>query len=310
MNRVADNSPAQTYFRALTWLQWLVLPAIAGLYAVSWNQLPCRLATHFDFSNQPNGWMSREASLVLMLLIAVLMSATATWVLSRVSKPDAPAWALMLLFYIIGGTLLWATDSIIAYNTVGTPVNIGPVLLIGIAAAVLVMVLALATRRGAKLPPANLIAEESHASILFTAILGLPAIGFVVLAASMPLLWLRIVMGLALLMILTGTAMAGSGFHYFFSPAGVEIRTLGFRLRSIPARAIRSYAVDRWNFAGGYGIRGVGNRRAYVWGNRGVKIDTDEAEVFLGHSDPDRIVHDLDLVLNNHEAHQAPPGSL
>jgi hypothetical protein len=46
----------------------------------------------------------------------------------------------------------------------------------------------------------------------------------------------------------------------------------------------------------GYGIRGIGNTRAYVWGNRVVHITTLEGEVFLGHNDPARIVRDLDML--------------
>jgi len=87
-----------------------------------------------------------------------------------------------------------------------------------------------------------------------------------------------------------------SGFQYRFSPAGVEISTLGFRLRSIPVGQIRSYEPGRWNLLRGYGIRGVGNCRAYVWGNRGVRIHTAEGEIFLGHSEPERILRDLDTI--------------
>ncbi len=60
---------------------------------------------------------------------------------------------------------------------------------------------------------------------------------------------------------------------------------------------------------GGYGIRGIGDRRAYVWGNRGVRIKTSEGEVFLGHSEPEKIVRDLDLITHNHEAREASRGS-
>jgi hypothetical protein len=76
----------------------------------------------------------------------------------------------------------------------------------------------------------------------------------------------------------------------------VEIRTLGFRLRSIPRAEIKQYAPESWNPLRGYGIRGIGNRRAYVWGNKGVRIETTEGEVFLGHEQPDRIVRDLDAM--------------
>ena len=37
---------------------------------------------------------------------------------------------------------------------------------------------------------------------------------------------------------------------------------------------------------GGYGIRGIGERRAYVWGNTGVRIMLSDGEVFLGHHEP------------------------
>jgi hypothetical protein len=76
----------------------------------------------------------------------------------------------------------------------------------------------------------------------------------------------------------------------------VEIRTLGFRLRSIPRADIKGYSVESWNPLRGYGIRGIGNRRAYVWCNQGVRIQTTNGEVFLGHSEPERIVRDLDTM--------------
>jgi hypothetical protein len=67
-------------------------------------------------------------------------------------------------------------------------------------------------------------------------------------------------------------------------------------LRSIPRHEIKQYEVESWNPLRGYGIRGIGNRRAYVWCNKGVRIRTTEGEVFLGHTEPERIVHDLDSI--------------
>jgi len=49
----------------------------------------------------------------------------------------------------------------------------------------------------------------------------------------------------------------------------------------------------------GYGIRGIGKTRAYVWGNKVVHIKTTNGDVFLGHSDPQRIVCDLDRVMSH-----------
>ena len=51
-----------------------------------------------------------------------------------------------------------------------------------------------------------------------------------------------------------------------------------------------------WAFMRGYGIRGLGNTRAYVWCNKVVHIRLSNGDVFLGHNDPERIVRDLDMV--------------
>ncbi len=289
-------------FRALTVLIWAALPANAVLYAVWWDRLPRTLATHFNFANQPNGWVSREGSFGFAMFFATLLAVIATVILSRVKKPDATAWGLLGLFYVIEGTLLWAENATIAFNVQGTPVNAAPVFAVGIGAAVLVVVLALATRRGDQLPATNLLARETHSSPAFAALMILPAIAFVIVVAKAPLGGVKLVMGVGMVLMFAGAAMAGTGFQYLFTPAGVEVRTLGFRLRSIPGQDIKSYALDTWNFLGGYGIRGIGERRAYVWGNRGVRIKTVDGEVFLGHDNPEKIVRDLDLVTQRHLA--------
>ncbi len=96
-----------------------------------------------------------------------------------------------------------------------------------------------------------------------------------------------------------GTGALGlvlSGFQYRFLRHGVEIRTLGIRLRTIPRQQIVSYSIESWGLPRGYGIRGIGSSRAYVWGNKVVHIKTTNGDVYLGHSDPEGIVRDLDQV--------------
>lgn len=301
MNRAGQESANSGNFRVLIALMWLAVPIVGVIYALAWSQLPARLATHFDFANHPNGWMSREASLIFFLIFTALMTGTATLILSRVKKPDPAAWALLALFYVIVGTLLWAEDSVIAYNVDGRPVNVVPPLVTGLGAAILVTIVAVAARRGSELSTQTVIAEETHGSHRWGLILGIPAIILIALGAKIPSPGLLLALGLILAMLLAGVVIAWSGFHYLFTSAGVEIRTLGFRLRSIPTSDIQSYAVDRWNAMGGYGIRGVGDTRAYVWGNTGVRVKTYEGEVFLGHDQPEKIIHDLDLVTRGHE---------
>ena len=91
--------------------------------------------------------------------------------------------------------------------------------------------------------------------------------------------------------------MAWGGFQYRFLRDAVEIRMLGFRLRTIPKQRILSYSIEPWAFIRGYGIRGFGSgSRAYTWGNKVVHIRTTNGEVYLGHDDPERIIRNLDLV--------------
>ena len=46
----------------------------------------------------------------------------------------------------------------------------------------------------------------------------------------------------------------------------------------------------------GYGICGIGERRAYVWGNTGVRLMLSDGEVFLGHGEPEKIMQDLNSI--------------
>ena len=140
----------------------------------------------------------------------------------------------------------------------------------------------------------DVLAEETHAGRIWTllllpALIG-PAIS-VVFYPTAPARWALVVVAVVGI---GSLALVWSGFQYRFLRHGVEIRTLGFRLRTIPKQAIVSYSIESWGLPRGYGIRGVGNTRAYVWGNKVVHIKTTNGDVFLGHSDPEKIIRDLD----------------
>jgi len=228
----------------------------------------------------------------------------ATWIASRVKEADATAWGLIALFYIIQGTLIYAAQSVIDFNLSGTPVHAGPVMLVGIVSAVLLIIFSLSTRRGEHLPAGRVYATETHASALWALVCGAPLILLIPIASLAPVPALKVALGLAALIGIWAASMAALGFQYTFSSSGVDIRTLGFRLRSIAASDIRSYAEDNWPFWNGRGIRGVGNRRAYVWSNRGVRIQTNTGEVFLGHDEPRKIIRDLDRVVKSREGQE------
>jgi hypothetical protein len=142
----------------------------------------------------------------------------------------------------------------------------------------------------------DLLAEETHSGRAWSVIILLALVGPMVGVALVPSTighWAVVLV--AVLAIGTFT-MSWSGFQYRFLGHGVEVRMLGFRLRSIPKQSIVSYSIEPWAFVRGYGIRAIGNTRAYVWCNRVVHIKTSNGDIFLGHNDPERIVRDLDMV--------------
>jgi hypothetical protein len=290
-------------FQALIWLMWLSLPLTAFRYLQVWNQLPLRMATHFNLNWQPNGWMPRETALWLALGTATFMLVVFTvvsYIAHRSHVPDAVSWALLGFSYLVIGFLYALNSGVVQYNLDGRAFHIDSwtvMLSVGVVAFTAIF---LGTKRGDSLPDETVIAEETQASrvwsLLFIALL----VAQISIAIAIPQPSLRIA-SIPLCLLFAAIAFhTWSGFHYLFTNAGVEISTLGFRLRSIPRADIKHYDVESWNLLRGYGIRGVGNSRAYVWCNQGVRIQTTNGEVFLGHEEPERIIQDLDSVTLGH----------
>jgi hypothetical protein len=142
----------------------------------------------------------------------------------------------------------------------------------------------------------DVLAEETHSGRAWSLIILLALIGPMIGVALVPSTAGRWAVALVGVIAIGTIAMSWSGFQYRFLRQGVEIRMLGFRLRSIPRQSIVSYSIEPWAFIRGYGIRGIGSSRAYVWCNKVVHIKTSNGEIFLGHNDPERIVCDLNLV--------------
>ncbi len=279
-------------------LLWLTLPLVAFQYWRVWDQLPVRMATHFNAIGQPNGWMSRAVALefgVGVMAFLLLVFTPILWVISR-RRVDKFAWAFLGFCFVVAGFVAAGNQQVIAYNLEGAPIHLEPLLIVIPAAIVLLSVFYLGSKRGHALPASEALAEETHSGRAWTAVFVPALLGPLMAARLIPIGAVRISMALVAIVLFAAMAMAWTGFQYRFLQHGVQISTLGYRLCSIPRQQILSYAVEAWNPLGGYGIRGVGDNRAFVWGNKVVHIKTTNGEVYLGHSDPDRIVRDLDLV--------------
>ena len=292
-------------FTILTALMWIALPLTALLYAQAWNQLPARMATHFGVDGQPNGWMSRETSVYFALgitaFVLTIFTAIAFVILKQKTMPDPVAFAMLGFFYLIVGFVFYGTYSVLQHNLTGQPVTIFPLVLGIPVAVVLIAAVYLRAHRGDVLPEAQTLAEETHGSKPFAVLFILLAMLELSIALSIPGASIRGVsvraaLSVLAILFLLIAAHTWSGFQYRFTPAGLEISTLGLRLRSIPQSQIAKYRPEKWMALRGYGIRGLGNMRAYVWGNDVVHITTLEGEVFLGTNDPARLVRDLDMM--------------
>jgi Protein of unknown function (DUF1648) len=284
------------WWNALIIGMWLFLPAVAWRYWLVWDRLPAYIATHFDGAGRPNGWMTPRGSLRSIELLMFFMLAVFTVIIMRIRKPDVSSWAALGLFYVILGTLYLVNSSVLDYNLQQRPINLSLGIILLFAAIFAVAAIILGTKRGTTLSSGTVLAEEIHASRAWTLVFAIPLAIEVGVMALVPNSGIRLAMAMGAAILLLATAAAWSGFHCLFTYSGMEVRTLGFRLRSIPANHIREYAVASWNPLGGYGIRGIGERRAYVWGNKGVRINTTEGEVFLGHREPERVVGDLEAM--------------
>ena len=287
-------------FTILTALMWLALPFTALRYAQVWDRLPERMATHFGANGQPNGWMLRETSLYfglgLTAFVLIIFTGIAIAILKQKATPEASSFALLGFFYFMLGFVFYVNNSILAHNLTGAPVTVAPLMLGVPVAIVLFVVIYMRAQRGDALPAAQVLAEEIHAAKGFSLLFLVLAVVESAIAISLPRVGVRVALGLLGFLFLLIAAHAWDGFHYRFTPAGLEISTLGLRLRSIPQSQITKYRSEKWMALRGYGIRGLGNRRAYVWGNDVVHIPTLEGEVFLGTNDPARIVRDLDMM--------------
>lgn len=289
----------KTAFNTATGLMWVALPITAFRYWSVWDRLPARMASHFDAAGQANGWMTREVSLEFALGLTVFLLAIFTGIslAARLRNvTDAVSWSLLGLFYLVLGFVYHINSSVVDYNLTATPVAVGPILLVVPLAVLVFIAIYLGRQRGVALAGGSPIAVEAHNSRMWGAVFLILLVPELRLFRATPLLPVKTASVVIAILLASCAAFAWRGFQYSFTSAGLEIRTLGFRLRSIPREQIQSYQVENWNPLRGYGIRGIGNRRAYVWGAKVVHIKTAQGEVFLGHSEPERLVRDLDAM--------------
>jgi hypothetical protein len=96
---------------------WLSIPLTALHFWSAWDQLPVRMATHFDDQWRANGWSSRDDALWLAFVILglplVIVTPACLWVRAR--KPSQ-AWPVLVIATIAVVLIAWAANSIVSRN--------------------------------------------------------------------------------------------------------------------------------------------------------------------------------------------------
>lgn len=108
------------FYKPAVWLMWLALPITAFTYSRSWDLLPMRMAVHFDANWQPNGYTSREGSLMFSLgveaFLLLLFTVAAHAVIAN--KPSA-AWPVLVSFYFALSLFCFVSNWIVRRNLTG-----------------------------------------------------------------------------------------------------------------------------------------------------------------------------------------------
>ncbi len=125
MNREWYKPPA-----FLILLMWIALPLSWMEYHQNWEQLPARMAVHFDADWHPNGFTSKDGALDLGLgiMAVILLLFTVALFGIRALKPQA-GWPALLIAYVVLGFSWYGNHKIIDFNLRSQPAHselVGP----------------------------------------------------------------------------------------------------------------------------------------------------------------------------------------
>ena len=106
---------------------WLALPFTVLDYWRVWDQLPGRMAIHFDINWRANGWTSRAGAFELMvgLMFFLLITFTVTIVFARrVPNASFMPWLMLAFFYAAVVFVCGVNHWVIRYNLGQTTSNV------------------------------------------------------------------------------------------------------------------------------------------------------------------------------------------
>jgi hypothetical protein len=144
--------------------------------------------------------------------------------------------------------------------------------------------------------PGGILAEETNSNGGVTYVMSMMAGVLYYLGTLLDNAVLRYGTYFASLMFAGVGILALAGYRYRFTRSGIEISTLGVRVKFIPVDRITHYEESTREFADSYNFGIYGQRRAYVWAGRGVRIHTLDGEFFIGHTKSVILLRDMELM--------------
>ena len=105
------------WYKPAVVLMWLALPGAAWNYWRVWDQLPARMAVHFDANWRPNGYTSLEGAVMLGLgiMAVILVLFTVAGLIAHLMKPTAFC-PILVVSYVVLGFCWYGNYSIVKFN--------------------------------------------------------------------------------------------------------------------------------------------------------------------------------------------------
>lgn len=97
---------------------WIMGAALLIRLMSLWDQLPQRVAVHFGIAMQPNGWASRSAMALLMVLVVAGHAALATWLILNFSGRSPMIGAIQMTTSAVLVSAFW---QMLSFNAQGKP---------------------------------------------------------------------------------------------------------------------------------------------------------------------------------------------
>lgn len=285
---------------------WLAFVGMAIDIWLAYDRLPAVIASHFNAAGLPNGYAPKDQVFVTILGISFLLLCMFTFILSRFPQISGLGWLVMVAEFWGIGLLAGIT-----HGTLRVGLGEAKVLAFPIGVWTLIAFLALVVGEAGRIgkmrsrssaTSGTLIAQEVHGSSRLATMFG--GISAAMLSSLILLKPAGVASGILMIvgfLLLACALWAFTGFVYRITSAGLEIRMLGFPIRFVPAMDIASVEAKDCNPLtdfGGWGIRGIGQMRAYIWGgNRCVYVRTHAGDkIYLGIGDADRMVRELEAM--------------